>query len=593
MEIERVGMTAPVAGRSALLVAIRYPIQLAGQPLELAVALDRPGRRARYRWTVGVGANAGAARRPERRRAFTFVHAIRLNRQQTREARRGLAARRDGAGRGSRRPLVRVSASGALDVNRDGIVDLDSRDHELHRLPLPGASRRLCSSVPQLRTRPGAAVTVALPRCGAALRWQIARPRTATASAARGAGHGAAAANGGAAGTAAGVGARIHRGRLVLRPGRRFRGVATVRLLGTPVPARRAQASAGSRAARAAANGPSGGAARITVPVQVQALRASAEGVSVRAMGDSVTAGFGYFDDGAEMSFGELLGCRPGEAEYNDACSSNSTVRSNASGVKLEYAPDYGLANNVSWAAQWANAHGVKDYANFAVSGSEPKDWAPAGQFYETTERIESEDPDYILMTIGANPLLSNVLFGLGNMGCAISSDILGGFRECVERAFGEVGLHANLTRLYRELVQHTEATVYLMQYHLSVPASALAYTSTQIAEMGAVLNEEIATVAREVNSKRLRVVTPPHFNVGVDITPVYPNQYTCSYFEYGVDGPSVQSTPTQDELEVDHPLSFCEGPAGGGPPWVIGGDTGIHPSAAGYAQMAAQVPAP
>lgn len=27
--------------------------------------------------------------------------------------------------------------------------------------------------------------------------------------------------------------------------------------------------------------------------------------------------------------------------------------------------------------------------------------------------------------------------------------------------------------------------------------------------------------------------------------------------------------------------------------PWVISGDTGIHPSTVGYAQMASQVPAP
>ena len=46
-------------------------------------------------------------------------------------------------------------------------------------------------------------------------------------------------------------------------------------------------------------------------------------------------------------------------------------------------------------------------------------------------------------------------------------------------------------------------------------------------------------------------------------------------------------------ELKVLHPLSFCKGPAGSGPPWVISGDTGIHPSAAGYAQMASQVPPP
>jgi hypothetical protein len=62
----------------------------------------------------------------------------------------------------------------------------------------------------------------------------------------------------------------------------------------------------------------------------------------------------------------------------------------------------------------------------------------------------------------------------------------------------------------------------------------------------------------------------------------------------YEVDGPSVQSRPTQDELEILHPLSFCVGPNGdASPTWVIGGDTGIHPSATGYTQMASQVPAP
>jgi hypothetical protein len=131
------------------------------------------------------------------------------------------------------------------------------------------------------------------------------------------------------------------------------------------------------------------------------------------------------------------------------------------------------------------------------------------------------------------------------------------------------------------------------MQYHLAVPSTALAYSATQIAEMGVLLNGEIAAVAAEVNPRRLQVVAPPHFDVDIDISPVYPSSFSCSRLGYTIDGPSVQSTPTQDELEVLHPLSFCEGPEGGGPPWVISGDTGIHPSAAGYAQMAAQVPPP
>ncbi|HYJ21051.1 MAG TPA: hypothetical protein VEW07_03385, partial [Solirubrobacterales bacterium] len=171
-------------------------------------------------------------------------------------------------------------------------------------------------------------------------------------------------------------------------------------------------------------------------------------------------------------------------------------------------------------------------------------------------------------------------------------ADILGGFSECIEEAFTGVGLRAHLKSLYTELVTKTSATIYLMGYPDTIPSSALTYSAAQLAMTGELLNREIASVAGEVSTTRLRPLLPPHFNVGIDISPVYPSRYSCSRFGFRVDGPSVQSEPTQDELEVDHPLSFCSGPPIG-PPWVISGDTGIHPSAAGYAQMAAQVPPP
>jgi hypothetical protein len=351
---------------------------------------------------------------------------------------------------------------------------------------------------------------------------------------------------------------RIRRGRLLYWPPQRLRGTAVLRL-----------------------------SADQTVEVKV----GTAQDTVVRAIGDSVTAGFGYYDDGTTMGLSELTSCEPGATFYNDACSSNSISRSNK-GKKIEYAPDYGLSNNVSWAAQWSNEHGITDYKNLAVTGSEPKNWIPGGYLHKTAEQVAGEDPDYILMTMGANPLLSEMLFGIDNMGCAIESDVLGGYRECIEEAFAGVNLRADLKTLYEELVAGTDATIFLMQYHLSVPSSALAYTSTQIAEMGALLNREIASVAGEVNPQRLRVVTPPHFSVGIDISPVYPSRYSCSLLDFKVDGPSVQSTLTQDELTISHPLSFCSGPPSG-PPRVISGDTGIHPSAAGYTQMASQVPAP
>jgi len=427
---------------------------------------------------------------------------------------------------------VTVRAKGRVDVNADGTPEITGADSAAQALPLT-SSRTLCSTPALSRTRPGRRTTVALPACTSRVRWRITQ----------GAEHGS---------------AHLEDGSLVYRSGPRFRGTDTLTLNG-------------------------GRQVRFTVG-------ASGEPV-VRALGDSVTAGFGYYSNGSPMTIGHLLECRPGEKEFDDACSSNS-LNTTGKGTKVEYAPDYGLSNNISWAAQWANEHAITNYENLAISGSEPADWAPGGEFHATTAQIESEDPDYVLMTIGANPLLSEMLFGLDQMGCAVYAQIFGGYSECIEKAFAEVHLQEHLKALYTDLVQHTNATIYLMQYHLSVPSTALAYSATQIAEMGKLLNREIEKVAAEVNPQRLQVVTPPHFDVGIDISPVYPSRFSCSSLGYKVDGPSVQSTPTQDELEILHPLSFCEGPPVG-PPWVISGDTGIHPSAAGYTQMASQVPPP
>jgi len=538
VEVGKVRMSAPVGGRSVLLAPVHYPIQLLGKPLEMRLLVRRPGRGGPLRgWRLQARANGGDLRLPERRRRFTFVHRIGLGPNLTRQLQLGLGDGRRGRGRA----VIQVDATEALDIDRDGEVDLEASDRALQALPRRHAGRRLCSSVPQLRIRPGRRLRARLPSCGSAARWRIARRPQ----------HGS---------------ARIRKGRLIYRSAKGFRGTDSIKL----------------RQRR-------GGARPRSAPVQIKVVRHN--GAVVRALGDSVTAGFGYYDDGTQMQFTSLLSCKPGEKTYDDACSSNSTNRDNEE-AGVNYAPDYGLSNNVSWAAQWSNEHGVSNYANFAVSGSEPSDWTPGGQFYATTKRIEAEEPDYILITMGANPLLSEMLFGVDKMGCAIWSDVFGRYRECIEEAFDAVQLRANLSKLYRELVDHTEATVYLMQYHLSVPAAALAYSATHIAMMGAMLNERIAAVAAEVDATRLRVVAPPHFDVGIDISPVYPAEYSCSEFGFEVDGPSVQSTPSQDELELAHPLSFCSGPVSG-PPWVISGDTGIHPSAAGYAQMASRVPAP
>ncbi len=534
VKVTRVVVTPPRHGRSALLVQVRYPIAMLGHRLSLRVfARDARGRTIRS-WRLHPLASAGKPRAGEKRRRFRFVHRIGLNRQLTRRAASGLR--------------FRVEAIGFLDANQDGKPELIAGDGEVGTLSLKAKRPRLCSSVPQRRVGRARTAVVALPACTMGRRWALIGPPA----------HGR---------------ALVHGGRLIYRAAKGFRGTDSVQLVGAPPRGTRFK---GKRA--------------LTPVTVVFKVKPAAKAV-VRAMGDSVTAGFGYYDTGKTMSLLELPECKPGSVTLVDACSSNS-LNTNNYARKLRFAPDYGLSNNVSWAAQWANEYGVTNYENLAISGAEPGQWAPGGPLYPLTKQIESEDPDYILMTIGANPLLSEMLFGIDHMGCAIFADIFGDYRACIEEAFAKIGLHENLEHLFRELVEKTSATIYLMQYHLSIPSSALAYSSVQIAQMAEMMNAEIAAVAAAVNPGRLQVVTPPHFNVGVDLEPVYPSRYSCSRLGYKVDGPSVQSTLTQDELQITHPLSFCSGPVHG-PPWVISGDTGIHPSATGYTQMASQVPAP
>lgn len=526
-------IAAPAGGQAALLIKQRYPLDLSGRKVTGLVVVRFPGGgKLRRRWTARL--HAGNPRPADRRAGFVFVHAVPVGKAASRRMLRNSAALRYSSSVTFQRPSARS------DKDRGGGRSIAGRG--LERAP-----KGMCSTAPLLllRSAAGATAKASVPRCGANLRWSVGR---------------------GPAGGTASV-----RGGLL-----RF-----------------SQAKGASGADRIELVGRSRGKVVARRTVQLRVGPEAADSVSVRAMGDSVTAGFGYFGaTGKWMPFVDLLDCKPAAVTYNDACSSNAYNRNSGVGTKPDYLPDFGLSRNISWAAQWANQYGITDFKNYAVSGSAPSDWLPGGQFAATTQLIQQDDPDYVVMTMGANPILSNVLFGIDDMGCALESDLFGDFTECVTQAFDAVGLSQNLESLYRQLVENTSARIVVMQYHLAVPAADIAYSAGQIAMMDQLMNQTIATVAQQVSAQRISVIAPPHFNVGIDMTPLYPADYSCSWLGWKVDGPSVQATPSQDLLEAAHPLSFCSGPSVG-QPWIISGDSGIHPSAAGYAQMESRIPAP
>lgn len=324
------------------------------------------------------------------------------------------------------------------------------------------------------------------------------------------------------------------------------------------------------------------------------------ESPRIVALGDSFTAGFGFFDDGAEMSSDDFFSCvgmDEGPTVKNDPCSSNSTLRSTEG--ELTFAKDYGLANQVSWAAQVAKALGVpaEKYANLAISGSTAKEWAedsltiPSLEGQNGLAAVASLKPDLVLLTLGGNPTLGKVLTGAGDRCDAFDkageTDKL---RACFTTMITKDGTYDALVTVYTRLLDTTDAKVVTLTYPRVVPQLGLAHYSPQgLLVARDVLNGTLMAAVKEVqgardDGDRLRVADPD-FKVGLP-----PGDYssTTDCFgpatgEVGTDGPSNQSVPTQELFAEDYATSgWCAGPA-----WMISADTGTHPNVAGYAEFA------
>jgi hypothetical protein len=327
----------------------------------------------------------------------------------------------------------------------------------------------------------------------------------------------------------------------------------------------------------------------------------------VWALGDSVTAGFGYFADGNLMPADDLLDCKPA-AVVSNRCSSNSPDGPNYTGPP-RWTPDYGLGNDVSWAAQFANsiqggghvsAPGM--FRNYAVTGSAPSDWLEGGILNPTLDAIVAADPDLIAMTMGANPLLTDVLLTVAGEECSFE-DTVAELESCLAPFFTQVDLTGKLQSLYTALLEAPHAEVVTFEYSLSIPAANL-FDVWQLEVMIDYFNDQIASAVTTTKvalpaakADRLHLISQqrdpeapsaslvPRFNIG--LPPAAQQSWTAGHdcgeiFTDLVDGPSHQSEPTQDELFIEPPFDFCSGPE-----WIIRADSGIHPNALGYTQFA------
>lgn len=263
-------------------------------------------------------------------------------------------------------------------------------------------------------------------------------------------------------------------------------------------------------------------------------VEASGSGLVIRAIGDSVTAGFGYADaDGDRFDAIELPFCASRAA--HPRCQD----------------PD-----GVAYPARYASGVEDANFVNYAISGSTAADWLGEGKRPELNARLQARfakvvaaDPDVTVLTLGANPLLDSFLTDIaGRRLCATTRDRQKA-RACIRTALDEERVEARLQRIYDELLDTPDdgrnGLVVVFQYPESHPPSAIGVNVT-------VLVEEL----------RLAIAASVARAIAADPE----------------DG---------DRLVVAEPGAFIFHGCGEDEPWILDVDTCIHPNAAGHAQLA------
>ena len=373
--------------------------------------------------------------------------------------------------------------------------------------------------------------------------------------------------------------------------------LAVVGVLAATVPGAGAQTSTTTRppstlATSTTTTSGAGATATTTAPAP-----ASSGSLRVRAFGDSITAGYGFFGDGTPWTITDLLRCRPPSGAMNDRCSSNSSLGAGAPAGPPVFSADFGLSNNIAWPAQVATTLGVTDFANYAVTGSEPRQWmnlAPEpdqpdnGQFHDILVRLENDDPDLVLMTLGANPLLADFLTGPG-MACALFDDQATQralFEDCIGAVVQENLVSQRLIAVYLDVLAHTaKAKILVSHYYLAIPAITL-FSEWQAQAMVDAVNGQVDTAVAAVKesgasfAERISISDPSRFDSGWPGT----GQDTSCGAKIPADGPSHQALYAQVVL-IGRAGSdgFCVGAS----PWTIDADTGIHPNRDGHLQLA------
>ena len=209
------------------------------------------------------------------------------------------------------------------------------------------------------------------------------------------------------------------------------------------------------------------------------------------------------------------------------------------------------------------------------------------GSLHGLLQQVIAADPDLVLMTVGANPLLDDFLMGQG-VACALYRDEQTQrqlFDDCIGHFIAQNDVQHRLEAIYAELLSGTTRShLVVSRYHLAYPAIAL-YQEWQIQTLLNTVNGKVeaavaATAAKPGWGDRIALSEPPRFDTG---WPGTGQDATCGA-SVPADGPSHQSFPSQLVLIG---RAGSEGFCPSTDFWIISADTGIHPNREGHTQFA------
>jgi lysophospholipase L1-like esterase len=285
-----------------------------------------------------------------------------------------------------------------------------------------------------------------------------------------------------------------------------------------------------------------------------------------RAIGDSVTAGFGYCGlrdpkckagPGQPFALDERTTCT--EGDYDNRCSSNK-------GDYTAHLPGTNGVPAISWAAQFAVREDLPDFINFAVTGSTPSQWdtdEPRGFFnFDTTlTDVLSAHPNLTLMTLGANPVLRQFYTNPLDIAC-VAVGTVGLVEKCARRELDKAQTKTHLEHVYERLLSVPSNHVIVMGYHTPHPA----------------LNEKLFGHAIQAYAP---AVTFSHVKVIIDVINTTVAEAAADVASHGENRLRIHFVSMPAWPERDHQ---CLDTAH--QPWVISTDFCIHPTDAGYAQF-------